>query len=102
MQRCGWTGSNSYAVISGVDRHVTRCCTPQCCRNKREYEGTEWMIGSARGCLRIFIVIGVLAILGFLWFTQGNELRSLWNELTGRPPEEQVMPSQALADHAQT
>lgn len=60
------------------------------------------MIGSARGCLRIFVVIGGLAILGFLWFTQGNELRSLWNELTGRPTEEHVMPSQALADHAQT
>lgn len=58
------------------------------------------MLGPARGCLRLIIILGAVIILGFLWFTKGDELRSLWNELTGDTPTETV-PSQALADHAQ-
>src|SRR5690606_21309938 len=58
------------------------------------------MLGPARGCLRLIIIAGALLILGFLWFTRGDELRSLWNELTGSTPTA-TAPSQELADHAQ-
>src|SRR5690606_20939074 len=58
------------------------------------------MLVPARGCLRLIIIAGALLILGFLWFTRGDELRSLWNELTGSTPTA-TAPSQELADHAQ-
>ncbi len=59
------------------------------------------MLGPVRGCLRIVIVVLAVGILAFLGYTNRDELRSLWNELSGSEPAAAAVPSQALADEAQ-
>lgn len=58
------------------------------------------MFGAARGCLRLIIFAGVLVALGVVWYTKGDELRTLWSDLTGTPAAD-AGPSRELADHAQ-